>query len=249
MKASASTTQRPTTHDGARIRPLSEAIAQRIKAHRQVLGMSQEAFARQLDVTRQTISNWECARTIPDALALKRIATVCGTTADALLGDEAPQIHVRALAARREFVAVAATVLALQLVTMFLNGTNLGQPLPDAERTFAAFRLGVFVVGGLWLYRIARREGLRTIRQMIDFASLASKRPGSWGDRLLRFVGRWFWTLWIVLAAAMHALGTALSIAQGTANAADLIAPAFMLLIAAIPFTWERNAPKRETAR
>lgn len=42
----------------ARIAPLSEEIAERIKMHRQKLGMSQEAFARRLEVSRQTVSNW-----------------------------------------------------------------------------------------------------------------------------------------------------------------------------------------------
>lgn len=46
----------------ARIAPLSEEIARRIKAHRQTLDMSQEAFARRLAVTRQTVSNWGTER-------------------------------------------------------------------------------------------------------------------------------------------------------------------------------------------
>lgn len=41
-----------------RIAPLSQDIAARIKARRQACGLSQDALARALGVTRQTVSNW-----------------------------------------------------------------------------------------------------------------------------------------------------------------------------------------------
>lgn len=229
-----------------RIAPVSEGIAARIKQHRHVLGASQEAFARRLGVTRQTVSNWECARTIPDAVALSAIARVCNTTTDALLGTEAPHVRRCAHETRREFVLVSGIVLGIQLVTMFLNGIAVGTDDPDwgGGASFAAFRFGVLIVGGLWIYRIARREGLTTVRQMIDFASLASAHPGSLSDRALRFIGRWFWTLWFAFAAGTYAAGGFIAMAMGKAGAVTLIAPAFMLLIATIPYTWEKNAPR-----
>lgn len=116
----------------------------------------------------------------------------------------------------------------------------IGGTAPASSTGFAAFRLGICVVGGIWLWCIARREGLATVRQMIDFASLASTHPGSWGDRALRFTSRWFWTLWFALSALMYALGSGIGIARGQTDASNLIAPAFMLLIGTIPYTWER---------
>lgn len=41
-------------------------LAGQIKKHRQALGISQEALAEKIYVSRQTISNWETARTYPD---------------------------------------------------------------------------------------------------------------------------------------------------------------------------------------
>lgn len=222
----------------------AQAIAERIKEHRQALGLGQEAFAELLGVTRQTVSNWERARTIPDALMLKRIAAACGTTADALLGDKAPRIYDRALATRREFVVVCAIVFTTQFISMLIDGLSLGGPQAFDDRAFAAFRFGILLIGCVWMLIIARRAGLTTIRQMLDFASLASRHPGSTGDRLLRFVGRWFWTLWFVIAAAMYALGILIGMTRGTTETSMLIAPAFMLLVAAVPFTWERHAER-----
>ena len=111
--------------DSARIAPRSEEIARRIKAHRQTLGMSQEAFARRLAVTRQTVSNWECARTIPDAVSIQHIARVCGVTVSELLGEDERRARTRALASRRELALVLGIVLAIQIVTMVANGIEL----------------------------------------------------------------------------------------------------------------------------
>lgn len=76
---------------------------------------------------------------------------------------------------------------------------------------------------------------------MVDFASLASKRPGSLGDRILRFIGHWFWTLWFALAGIMYAAGSIIAMVAGKTSPAVLIAPALMLVFASIPYTWERH--------
>ena len=45
-------------------------LAGQIKKHRQALGISQEALAEKIYVSRQTISNWETGRTYPDVQSL-----------------------------------------------------------------------------------------------------------------------------------------------------------------------------------
>lgn len=236
---------------GPRIAPLSQGIAQRIRRRRADRGMSQGELAQRLGVTRQTVSNWECARTIPDAVALGAIARALDTTADELLGADAPDMRRRALGARREFLLVCGIMLVLQLVTMLLNAIALGnnEPAPAGGAAFGAFRLGVLVIGCVWAWHIARREGLKAVRQMIDFASLASAHPGGAGDRALRFVGRWFWTIWFALTAILYGVGAFIGIAQRAGDATNLIAPAFILLIGAIPYTWERSVNRTACAR
>ncbi len=237
----------------ARIAPLSEEIAERIKMHRQKLGMSQEAFARRLEVSRQTVSNWECARTIPDAVSIQNIARVCGVTVSELLGEDERRARTRALASRRELALVMGIVLGIQIVTMVANGIELNSSGSLSPHSFGAFRLGALALGALWMLHIARREGLTTIRQMIDFASLASRKPGGTCDKVLRFIGRWFWTIWFAMAAVTYSVGCVLGMAGGTAEATSLIGPAFLLLVGTIPFTWEysvnRGRSRHSTAQ
>lgn len=40
-------------------------FADRIRAHRLALGLTQDDFAARLGVSGQTVSNWECGRSVP----------------------------------------------------------------------------------------------------------------------------------------------------------------------------------------
>lgn len=55
---------------------------------REEKGMSQDELAEKLDVSRQTISNWERDKALPDAEKLKRLCEALGICADDLLFSE-----------------------------------------------------------------------------------------------------------------------------------------------------------------
>lgn len=63
-------------------------LARQIKKHRQALGISQEALAEKIYVSRQTISNWETARTYPDVQSLLLLSVAFDISIDELIkGD------------------------------------------------------------------------------------------------------------------------------------------------------------------
>ena len=61
-------------------------LNENIKSLRISHGMSQVAFAKKLDVTRQCISNWENDNILPSIEMLIKIADMFGVTTDFLLG-------------------------------------------------------------------------------------------------------------------------------------------------------------------
>lgn len=59
---------------------------------RKKAGYSQEVLAEKLDVTRQTISNWECGQTTPDIIQAKSIAKIFHISLDELTDNNIENI-------------------------------------------------------------------------------------------------------------------------------------------------------------
>lgn len=64
-------------------------LHEKIYRLRKRLGLSQEELASRLQVSRQTISNWETGAANPEISKLSRLAEILGVTVDFLLDEEA----------------------------------------------------------------------------------------------------------------------------------------------------------------
>ena len=63
-------------------------VAEQIRAHRERAGLSQEALAREIFVSRQTVSNWETGKTYPDVQSLLLLSNLFNASIDDLVkGD------------------------------------------------------------------------------------------------------------------------------------------------------------------
>lgn len=65
------------------------AMAQRLVDRRKAAGLSQEALAAQLGVSRQAVSKWECSESSPDTDNLIALAALYGVSLDELLYGKA----------------------------------------------------------------------------------------------------------------------------------------------------------------
>lgn len=93
-------------------------IGKNIKALREKKGMTQEALAEALFVTRQTVSNYETGRSRPDLDMLVKIADVLGADVNQVLyGLPAEQDRLRV--ARRLGIACL-ILLGISLLGKFL---------------------------------------------------------------------------------------------------------------------------------
>ena len=63
-------------------------LSEKIVRLRKARGMSQEALAEQLNVSRQAVSRWEVGSALPDAGNVLQLSRLFGVTADYLLDDE-----------------------------------------------------------------------------------------------------------------------------------------------------------------
>ena len=60
-------------------------VGNNIRKYREKAGISQEALAEKLNVTRQAVSNWELSKTGPDIDTLHRIADSLGVMIEELI--------------------------------------------------------------------------------------------------------------------------------------------------------------------
>ena len=60
-------------------------LGEKIYELRKKSNMSQEQLAEKLNITRQTVSNWETNQTVPDAYQLKDLSNVFQVSADEIL--------------------------------------------------------------------------------------------------------------------------------------------------------------------
>ncbi|MBQ4262063.1 MAG: helix-turn-helix transcriptional regulator, partial [Ruminococcus sp.] len=58
------------------------SFGKRLQGYRKEKGLSQEALANQLYVTRQSISQWENDKTMPSVDLLLKISEIFGVTVD-----------------------------------------------------------------------------------------------------------------------------------------------------------------------
>ena len=73
-------------------------LGQRINELRNALGWSQVQLAEHLNISKQTVSNWENENIQPSIEMLVRISRVLGVSTDYLLGlEEIPRISVEDL--------------------------------------------------------------------------------------------------------------------------------------------------------
>ena len=63
-------------------------LADKISRLRKRNGWSQEELAERMDVSRQAVSKWESAQTVPDLEKILQLSALFGVTTDYLLKDE-----------------------------------------------------------------------------------------------------------------------------------------------------------------
>lgn len=70
-------------------------LGERILKLRKIQGLSQEQLGEQVNVTRQTISNWELEETMPNPNQLKLLSKALKVSIDELLDNEVKEVLMK----------------------------------------------------------------------------------------------------------------------------------------------------------
>ena len=149
-------------------------VGNRIRGGREGLGLSQEDLAREIFVSRQTVSNWETSKTYPDVQSLLLLSNLFGVTVDSLVkGDvEVMQQKIDEFELDR-FKMKAGMGLAYALIA--LGGMTLGIMTGQGQTFLSPFLIVaalLFVLGmalAFYAARIQTRYDIKTMREVKAF--------------------------------------------------------------------------------
>ncbi len=154
-------------------------LGQRLRQARLEAGMTQEELGKQLGVSRQTLSNWENGRSLPDVGSAVKLGKLYNISLDKLLsGQEIIQQFEDLAARRRQFWQMMLEIgIILQLVGNLIRG--LGFSWVGDGLTWCGFLLlTVTIVMHLRVFDHSRGDCIRG---------------------LLGIGGRWLLILWVLV--------------------------------------------------
>ncbi len=149
-------------------------VAKRIREERERAGISQEELARQIFVSRQTVSNWETGKTCPDVQSLLLMSNLFGVSVDSLVRGDAETMskaienyELERYKIRMSMAVAAGLILlgAVMMAILVARGEDLHSPL----FVLAVLVLVASVAVSYIAERIERRYDIDTIREVQAF--------------------------------------------------------------------------------
>ena len=155
-------------------------VGMRIREERERMGISQESLAREIFVSRQTVSNWETGKTYPDVQSLLLLSKLFDVSVASLVkGDvEAMDKNAENYELERYKIKASMTV-ALGLIAvgavMLALLAKRGETLTSPFGLVALFLLVVGVAISFIAERIEKRYDIETMEEVRAF--LEGKEP------------------------------------------------------------------------
>lgn len=145
-----------------------------IRRHRGELGLSQDALARAIFVSRQTISNWETDKTYPDVQSLLLMSDLFGVSIDQLVKGDMEMIN-----AEIERDAKRMSVLS-NVMSVFLIFSIIVPTLGALEWGWGiAPSLVIFVLGwGITLTAAGMVETIKKRRRLSTYRDISAFMRG-----------------------------------------------------------------------
>lgn len=152
-------------------------IGHRIKSYRTQLGMSQDALAERVYVSRQTISNWENDKTYPDVQSLLILSEVFGATIDDLVKGDVETMTKTLDSDAKTMLRLGFVMLAfLLLMVLALVWVSVQLIVWDwpTEQTVPTIVLalvlwGITMFAAVWAERLKKEHDLVTYQEILSF--------------------------------------------------------------------------------
>ena len=178
-------------------------ISNRIREERDRAGLSQEALAEKIYVSRQTVSNWETGKTYPDVQSLLLLSNLFGVSIDSLVKGDMVAMNEELERSAERMKTLSKSMVGLLIVSIagaayFLVADSMVSAVVWFVTFWAASMVSAFAIE-----RIKKAHNLETYAQIKAFMD---GEPAPDGDA--KALPKWASVL--VKAAAGAAVGVAL---------------------------------------
>ena len=147
-----------------------------IRMQRERLGMSQQDLAQACMVSRQTISNWETGKTLPDIQSMAYLAEVFGVTVDDLVNQVAPELGKRVSVDKRELLLLTLGIIFIGVLyiplEMVLERSDVPAPDIPAAAVDSVLLVGIVAII-VRMGMIFRKHNLSTDREIADYLAVS----------------------------------------------------------------------------
>lgn len=150
-------------------------LAKQLRDHRKAAQVSQEALAQQLYVSRQTISNWENGKSLPDIYSLIALSDIFEISLDEFIkGDVSMQKHLDTDHQLAPLFIIG--TIFVSFLTVMNNGP---MSAPFSQRLRMGLIIGQLLFSIFLLYK-GRNYAHTFIEQRLDGSKLVTERFSTW---------------------------------------------------------------------
>ena len=146
-------------------------IGNKIRAYREVCGLSQEELASKIYVSRQTISNWETGKQYPDIQNVLLLSVLFGVSVDELIKGDLEAMKAK-LSDKKVNAAMSAYTWVM-LIAAALGAMSIGLVIYFEQSTLIILVpiicFAVMFISASQVERIKKRKNLRTYAEIVAF--------------------------------------------------------------------------------
>ena len=130
------------------------SLGNKILELRKKIGLSQEQLGEKVNVTRQTISNWELGETAPNPEQLKLLSQIFHISVDELLDNDISHVLVERVSNTEKLAGIVIKILKIIGIALFNNASLLSIVSPLGDRLDTYRNAPIIHISGINTYNI-----------------------------------------------------------------------------------------------
>lgn len=144
-------------------------LCKQIKKYRNDLGLSQDALAEKVFVSRQTISNWENDKSYPDVNSLLLLSEVFGVSIDILIKGDVMEMKKQILAEDREKFEKLSKIFAILFIAAIISPIPLVYFLHYVGMAIWIVLWAIAMYFAIQVEKMKKKFDIQTYREIVTF--------------------------------------------------------------------------------